>query len=96
MVSWMDTDSKRENESNNLNKFIRCPECGEEIMMVPTLTEMIESIENHISNHREHPLGERTTDNIKAPCIRENLTEQVLIRAAELRDPKNSSVIGLQ
>ena len=96
MVSRMDTDAKRENESNILNKFIRCPECGEEIMMVPTLTEMIGAIESHISNHREHPLGERTTGQIKAPCIRENLTEQVLIRAAELRDPKDSTWIGLQ
>lgn len=96
MVSRMDVESKRECESNNLNKFIRCPECGEEIMMVPTLTEMIEAIENHISNHRENPLGERVTGHIKAPCIRENLTEQVLIKAAELREPKDSTWIGLQ
>jgi len=73
-------------------KCIRCPDCGEEILMVPVLSEMIEAIENHISTHKEHgiplshdlPLSRPT-----APQLRENLTEQVLTRAAEISDALN-------
>ena len=75
-----------ESEENSHQKFIRCPDCGEQILMVPVLAEMIESIENHISTHKNH--GEYPKQDPiqhpKAPCIREDLTEQVLMRAAEI------------
>ncbi len=54
--------------------------------MVPDLTQMIEAIENHISTHKEHteyPKPE-LMQHPKAPVLREDLTEQVLIRAAEI------------
>ncbi len=74
-------------------KCIRCPDCGEEIMMVPVLSEMIEAIENHISTHK----APRTQLNADLPLqqpiapapLRESLTEQVLQRAAELSDALN-------
>ena len=33
--------------------FIRCPECGEEILLIPTLRVMNEAIENHVNLHKE-------------------------------------------
>ena len=76
-----------ENEENCSNqRFIRCPDCGEQIQMVPVLSQMIEAIENHISTHKEntdYPKHD-PIQHPKAPCIREGLTEQVLVRAAEI------------
>jgi hypothetical protein len=74
-------------------KCIRCPDCGEEILMVPVLSEMIEAIENHISTHKE-PRAQLNADlqlhHPVAPTpLRESLTEQVLTRAAELSDALN-------
>ena len=84
-------------DSDNPNRCVRCPECGEEIQMVPTLTDMITAIEDHISIHREHSKTELGAAHIKAPCIRENLTEQVILRASELREtPKDSAWIHLE
>jgi hypothetical protein len=58
--------------------FIRCPECGEEILMIPTLKVMNEAIENHVRKHKEqlieHPIKEHQT----AIFIRLSLMEQVL------------------
>ena len=75
------------NEENWSNqRYIRCPDCGEQIPMVPVLSQMIEAIENHISTHKDH-VNYPEHDPIKhpkAPCIREDLTEQVLVRAAEI------------
>ena len=74
-------------------RCIRCPDCGEEIMMVPVLAQMIEAIENHISTHKEHGEHSLKSDlpfhRPKKPAIRENLTEQVLTRAAEISDALN-------
>ena len=85
--------SKKTQESSSENaRYIRCPDCGEEIMMVPVLGQMIEAIENHISTHKEpgiHPKADLAIGHPKAPCIRENLTEQVLTRAAEISDALN-------
>ena len=86
--------SKEPQQSSPENvRCIRCPDCGEEIMMVPVLAQMIEAIENHISTHKEH--GEQNLrhdlplQHPKAPVIRENLTEQVLTRAAEISEALN-------
>lgn len=70
-------------------KCIRCPDCGEQIVMVPVLSQMIEAIEEHISTHRAHgesPRSELPLHHPRTPEIRENLTEQVLQRAAEISD----------
>ncbi len=77
---------KKENDTSP-KKYIICPDCGEQILMVPVLSQMIEAIENHLSTstHKEH--SEYPNDHIqhpKAPCIGVGLEEQVLIRAAEI------------
>ncbi len=90
-------EDKQPQESFENPRYIRCPDCGEEIMMVPVLAQMIEAIENHIVTHKEH--GEYPKRDLpihQPPCIRENLTEQVLQRAAEISDAlgKNSTWIN--
>ncbi len=67
--------------------------------MVPILSQMIEAIENHITTHGEHsdyPKRELPFSNPRTPDIEENLTEQVLQRAAEISDAlsKNSSWVN--
>jgi hypothetical protein len=60
--------------------------------MVPALSEMIEAIENHISTHKEHGISvshDLPLSHPTAPQLRENLTEQVLTRAAEISDALN-------
>ena len=77
-----------EKEKNSLacNKFITCPHCGEQIIMVPVLSDMIEAIENHLSTHSDHTtyLKNDPIHHPKAPYISKNLAEQVLVRAAEI------------
>ena len=70
-------------------KCIRCPECNEEILMVPTLGKMIEAIENHVSMHKRQPNICMTMDRPKAPSICINLTEQVLQQASAITDLPN-------
>ena len=55
-------------------KYIRCPECGEAILMVPTLNEMIASIENHIISHKTHPHADLKVPHLKAPAIQTRLS----------------------
>ncbi len=33
--------------------FLTCPDCGEEILMIPTLRVMGDAIENHVHKHKE-------------------------------------------
>jgi hypothetical protein len=61
--------------------LIRCPECGEEILMVPTLRVMNVAIENHICLHREHLRADPIRAHQKAISIRLALMGQVLQRA---------------
>ena len=70
-------------------RYITCPDCGEQIMMVPVLGQMIEAIENHISTHNTNPGNvsrDLPTPHPRAPSIEDDLTEQVLTRAAEISD----------
>jgi hypothetical protein len=62
--------------------FIRCPECGEEILMLPALRKMSEAIENHVKIHKE--LLNSTSSLMQrqaAMHIRLDLAQQVLDRA---------------
>ena len=67
-------------------KGIRCPECGEEILMVPTLGKTIEAIENHGSSHRKQPNTDVTVARLKTPIIRTDLTKQVLQQTSDMMD----------
>lgn len=84
-MSMYGNDEKEEN--SNPKKYISCPHCGEQILMMPSLSLMIEAIENHLSTHRgngEYPKVD-PIQHPKAPSsISEDLAEQVLIRAAEI------------
>ena len=77
--------SNNEKGSGGPHKCITCPHCGEQIPMVPVLSDMIQAIENHLTTHQE---GYRPKhDPIQQPkvsFISENLAEQVLMRAAEI------------
>ena len=76
---------------NNLDesqkKYVTCPHCGEQILMVPVLADMIKSIESHLETHKECNYPEHGP--FKHPrAVPENegldLPEQVLMRAAEI------------
>jgi hypothetical protein len=95
----MITNENKEIPTHFTNKFIRCPDCGEEIAMIPVLGQMIEAIEDHMTTHKnrqDHPKGEHVLQHPRAPNIEENLAEQVLTRAAEISDAlsKNSTWIN--
>ena len=67
-------------------KFIRCPDCGEKILMSPTLGEMIEAIDHHVSIHRKEPNADVPVAHLKTPTICMDLTKQVLQRASDMID----------
>lgn len=75
-------------EISGPKKYITCPHCGEQIPMMPSLSEMIQEIENHLSTHKNHSDCPKldVIQHPKVPSIREDLAEQVLIRAAEICD----------
>ena len=58
--------------------FIRCPECGEEILIIPTLRVMHEAIENHVCKHKEQLKREPIKEHQTAIFVRLSLMEQVL------------------
>jgi hypothetical protein len=70
--------------NNNFQKrgYIKCPQCGDEILMIPTLKNMNQAIENHIQIHKEllkdQPLQRQKT----AIQIRLDLAHQVLKKAS--------------
>lgn len=81
------------NEQESTNRYIRCPDCGEQIMMVPVLADMIEAIEMHVATH-EHTIphsNEAGLPHPKAPVLREELTEQVLMSAADIPLTQNKN-----
>jgi len=70
------------NDSYLKKGFIKCPECGEEILMIPTLREMSTAIQNHVKTHKEllrdSPLLKQQT----AMHVRLDLAQQVLQQAS--------------
>ena len=58
--------------------FIRCPECGEEILLIPTLRVMHEAIENHVHKHKELLKADPIKQHQTAILIRLSLMGQVL------------------
>jgi len=69
-------------EEPNLNSprkgFIRCPECGEEILMIPTLRVMNQAIERHVRMHKEQLRTDPIKEHQTAIFVRLSLTGQVL------------------
>jgi hypothetical protein len=62
--------------------FIKCPECGEEILMIPTLRMMNEAIENHVKIHKETLKADPLLKQNTAMHIRLDLAQQVLQEAS--------------
>jgi hypothetical protein len=58
--------------------FIKCPECGEEIFITPTLRKMNEAIENHVQLHKEMPDSNLVQKYVKPIKIRLALAHQIL------------------
>ena len=73
------------NDDHLTRGFIKCPDCGNEILMIPTLRQMNHAIESHVKAHKEllkdTPLLKQQT----AMQIRLDLAQQVL-RQASLPD----------
>ncbi len=88
MITNLENNEKsKENVTENPQiKYISCPECGEKIPMSPTLQEMIEAIDNHVSIHKKQPNADMTVAHLKTPTICMELTKQVLQRAADMID----------
>lgn len=76
-------------------KYIKCPECGEAILMVPTLSEMIASIENHIISHRSHPHDDTKVPHLKSPAIQLDLAQQAILQASDIMAPTQKPSIWL-
>ena len=70
------------NQCNHKHGFIRCPECGEEILMIPTLRTMNEAIENHVKIHKDVLRANPPLKQITAIHIRIDLAQQVLEEAS--------------
>lgn len=62
---------------------IKCPECGEEILMIPTLRVMNQAIENHIHRHKEELRDAPIKEHQIAITIRLALVCQVLQQATK-------------
>lgn len=59
-------------------EFIKCPECGEEILITPTLMKMNDIIENHVQLHRDELESNLLLKYAKPINIRLALAKQTL------------------
>jgi len=62
--------------------FIKCPECCEEILLIPSLRAMNEAIENHVNTHKETLKSTPLVMHDKSINIRLDLAQQVLLQAS--------------
>jgi uncharacterized protein with PIN domain len=58
--------------------FIKCPSCGEEILMIPTLRVMNEAIEKHVQIHKNKIKKDQALKHQTPIFIRLALMRQVL------------------
>ena len=64
-------------------EIIKCPECSEEILMIPSLKAMNEAIENHVRAHKETLKTSPLMMHSKSMNIRLDLAQQVLLKASK-------------
>lgn len=62
--------------------FIKCPECSQEILMIPSLRAMNTAIENHVKVHKECLKTNPLIMHSKSITIRLDLAQQVLLQAS--------------
>jgi len=67
--------------------LITCPDCSEEILLIPSLKYMSKAIESHIQSHREQLKTEPIKEYRTAIRIRLSLMEQVMLQACKLQIP---------
>jgi hypothetical protein len=91
-------DKQPESFPRTTNRYIRCPDCGEQILMMPSLSEMIEAIENHLSTHGTQAKLNPIVHHLKEPVIEESLAKQVLLTAADIKltSTRNITEINLE
>ena len=65
--------------------LIRCPECSQEILLIPSLKYMSKAIENHIQIHREQLKLEPIKEYQTAMRIRLSMMEQVMLQAYKIQ-----------
>jgi hypothetical protein len=65
--------------------FIKCPECGEEILMIPTLRVMSDAIENHVQWHKQNLMNDPIKAHKTAIMVRLDLLGQVLQQACQIQ-----------
>ncbi len=63
--------------------FIKCSQCGEEILMIPTLRKMNEAIENHVKIHKASSEEDFFLKQNTAMHVRLDLVHQVLQEASD-------------
>ena len=73
------------NKNYSKKGLIKCPECGEEILMIPTLRIMNNAIERHIHIHKEQLKNEPIKKHQTAINIRLDLMSQVLKQACRFQ-----------
>ncbi len=61
---------------------IKCPSCGKEIVLIPNVKLMSETIEDHAEIHKEQVKGRKAREE-EAECIKNDLIRQVLEKAAK-------------
>lgn len=61
---------------------IKCPECSQEILMIPSLKAMNKAIENHVKLHKELLKNSPLTMHSKSINIRLDLAQQVLLQSS--------------
>ena len=64
----------------NKRNFIKCPECGQEILITPTLRKMNEAIEHHVRLHKEKQESNLLEKYTKPINIRLALAKQILYK----------------
>ncbi len=62
--------------------FIKCPECGEEILLLLSLRMMNDAIENHVKAHKKLLKANTLLMHSKSIDIRLDLAQQVLLQAS--------------
>ena len=72
------------NQSYLKREFIKCPECGEEILMIQSLKMMNEAIENHVLIHKKSPNDNSIVMQCKSINMRLDLAQQVLKQASRV------------
>jgi hypothetical protein len=71
-------------DSPSKKGFIKCPICGEEILMIPTLRVMGEAIENHVHKHKQELINDPIKAHKTAIIVRLDLLGQVLQQACQI------------